>query len=134
MIKWDSNSINKDPKNSEKVQNYLHLNALNKIGLALIEMKNYDDSLSYFQQVYEIKAEIMGPGREHKKEKLVLNRVVRWTEEGLEYEADPRQAEQLCRDLGLVGAKSIGTPGVKMTSLSLLYKGKPCRSARSTSR
>ena len=41
-------------KNSEKVQNYLHLNALNKIGLALIEMKNYDDSLSYFQQVYEI--------------------------------------------------------------------------------
>ena len=31
----------------------------------------------------------------------------------MEYEADPRQAEQLCRDLGLVGAKPIGTPGAK---------------------
>ena len=41
-------------KNSEKVQDFLHLNALNKIGLALIEMKKYDDSLSYFEQVYEI--------------------------------------------------------------------------------
>jgi len=41
-------------KNSEKVQDFLHLNALNKIGLALIEMKNYADSLSYFEQVYEI--------------------------------------------------------------------------------
>ena len=41
-------------KNSEKVQDFLHLNALNKIGLALIEIKNYADSLSYFEQVYEI--------------------------------------------------------------------------------
>jgi len=41
-------------KNSEKIQDFLHLNALNKIGLALIEIKNYDASLSYFEQVYEI--------------------------------------------------------------------------------
>ena len=41
-------------KNSEKVQDFLHLNALNKIGLALIELKNYENSLTYFEQVYEI--------------------------------------------------------------------------------
>ena len=33
-------------KNSEKIQDFLHLNALNKIGLALIEIKKYEDSLS----------------------------------------------------------------------------------------
>ena len=41
-------------KNVDKIQEPLHLNALNKIGLALIELKNYEKSLSYFEQVYEI--------------------------------------------------------------------------------
>ena len=40
----------------------------------------------------------------------------RRTQEGLEYEADPRQAERLVRDLKLEGAKVLGTPGVKATS------------------
>ena len=31
----------------------------------------------------------------------MLNRVVRWTSEGLEYEADPRQVEKLLRLLKL---------------------------------
>ena len=46
----------------------------------------------------------------------MLNRIVRWTQEGIEYEADPRQSEQLVRDLGMSGSKSVGTPGVKQTS------------------
>ena len=46
----------------------------------------------------------------------MLNRVIRWTPEGIEYEADPRQTEQLVRDLGMSGSKSVGTPGVKATS------------------
>ena len=41
-------------KNVDKIQEPLYLNALNKIGLALIELKNYEKSLSYFEQVYEI--------------------------------------------------------------------------------
>ena len=51
------------------------------------------------------------------KDSTVLNRVVRWTADGLEYEADPRQAEKLLRDLKLdgVGVKSVGSPGVKRT-------------------
>ena len=39
-----------------------------------------------------------GPGKDHDHEGLVQNRVVRWTSQGLEYEADPRQAEKLNRD------------------------------------
>ena len=46
----------------------------------------------------------------------MLNRIVRWTTEGIEYEADPRQSEQLVRDLDMSGSKSVGTPGVKQTS------------------
>jgi hypothetical protein len=55
----------------------------------------------------------LGPGKDDDHEGLVLNRVVRWTSGGLEYEADPRQAEKLIRDTELQGANSVTTPGVK---------------------
>ena len=58
----------------------------------------------------------MGPGRHDDKEARVLSRIVRWTSEGVEYEADPRQAEKLLRDLQMdAGVKSVGSPGVKAT-------------------
>ena len=37
------------------------------------------------------------------KELRFLNRVVRWTQEGIKYEADPRHVEQLIRDLEAEG-------------------------------
>ena len=37
----------------------------------------------------------LGPGDADAKEGVILNRIIRWTEQGLEYEADPRQAEKL---------------------------------------
>ena len=57
----------------------------------------------------------LGPGANDSKEFLVLNRAIRWTETGLEYEADPRQAERLLEGLTLSGAdcKSVATPGIK---------------------
>ena len=57
----------------------------------------------------------IGPGPDDGKEAKVLNRIIRWTTTGVEYEADPRQAERLVLELGLEGAKSVGTPGVKPT-------------------
>ena len=59
----------------------------------------------------------LGPRAKDDKEAIVFNRVVRWTAAGLEYEADPRQAEKLLRDLKLdgEGVKSASTPGVKLT-------------------
>ena len=59
----------------------------------------------------------IGPGPQDGKEAKILNRIVRWTDLGIEYEADPRQGEKLVTSLGLGGAgiKSVGTPGVKQT-------------------
>ena len=69
------------------------------------------------EKKYELsKGGRLGPGPDDAKEGTVLNRVVRWTADGLEYEADPRQAEKLVADLGLNGANSIATPGARPTN------------------
>ncbi len=57
----------------------------------------------------------LGPGPEDAKEGRVLNRVVRWCDSHIEYEADPRQVERLVAECGLEGAKGVATPGVKAT-------------------
>ena len=56
---------------------------------------------------------IVGPDASDTKEITVLNRVIRWTSKGLEYEPDPRHAELLIEQLALHGCKSLSTPGVK---------------------
>ena len=63
----------------------------------------------------EVKARL-GPDAEDDKEVTVLNRVVRWCEDCVEYEADPRQVEILIKQLELEDAKSMSTPGVKYSS------------------
>ena len=57
----------------------------------------------------------LGPGPADDKEGRALNRVVRWTQDGLEYEADPRQIEKLVLDCGLEGANQMSTPSVKVS-------------------
>ena len=58
----------------------------------------------------------LGPGPKADKEARVLNRIVRWTDHGLEYEADPRQVERLLEELELdgEGVKGVVTHGVKV--------------------
>ena len=58
----------------------------------------------------------LGPGPKDDKETIVLGRVIRWTDQGIEYEAHPRQAEQLISELQLEGdaVKSVVTPGIKV--------------------
>ena len=55
----------------------------------------------------------IGPGSDDAKEGIILNRVVRWTSEGLEYEADPRQAEKLIQECGLRDSNTMATPGLR---------------------
>ena len=64
---------------------------------------------------YELrKGPRLGPGKDDAKEITVLNRVIRWTETGLEYEADPRRAERLLEGVRLDdGCKVAATPGLK---------------------
>ena len=76
--------------------------------------------LDWFERQLEAKYELskggrFGPGSQDLKEGRVLNRIIRWTARGLEYEADPRQVERLIADLELEGpgVKTSPTPGVK---------------------
>jgi len=62
----------------------------------------------------------LGPGKDDAKEGLILNRVIRWTETGFEFEADPRQSERLVDECGLTGSTPVCTPGVRPPSDQLL--------------
>jgi hypothetical protein len=54
----------------------------------------------------------IGPARNDLKSTRVLNRLVQWTREGIEYEAYQRHAEIIIQELGLQeGSKSVNTPG-----------------------
>ena len=81
--------------------------------------------LDWFKKSLEERYELnelarLGPGANDDKEAKILNRIVRWTETGIEYEADPRQLGKLLRDLNLDdGVKSASAPGVKMTAEGL---------------
>ena len=47
----------------------------------------------------------LGGGPTDVRELRLLNRVIRWTPQGLIYEADPRHVEQLIRDLEQFGGE-----------------------------
>ena len=59
-------------------------------------------SLNWFEAAMKNKYELtvggrLGPGPNDDKEISVLNRIIRWTPKGIQYEADPRQVEKLLR-------------------------------------
>jgi hypothetical protein len=54
----------------------------------------------------------LGGDRGDEQEIRVLNRVLRWTAIGIMYEADPRHAELLAREVGAAGP-AVRTPGAK---------------------
>ena len=60
---------------------------------------------------YEVKSEFLGPDGGQSKEIRVLNRVLRWTESGVEYEPDQRHAEIIMKSMGVQDAKPLSTPG-----------------------
>ena len=68
--------------------------------------------LDWFESELKKKYELtvgprLGPGDGDAKEATVLNRVVRWTGEGLEYEANPRQAKKLIHEYGMEGPTTL---------------------------
>ena len=79
------------------------------------------DALDWFEATVSERYELtigprLGPGPNDAKEARALNRVVRWCEDRIEYEADPRQAERLISECGLEGANAMATPGVRPTA------------------
>ena len=63
---------------------------------------------------FKIKTQTIGQGGETVKEARILNRIIRYTEDGWEYEPDQRHAELIVKELGLQEAKSVATPGDKL--------------------
>lgn len=77
-----------------------------------------EDALRWYEHAVGLKFEIgdncmLGLADNDTKEARVLNRVLRITEHGLGFEADPRHVELLARSLGLDKAAGRVTPGAK---------------------
>ena len=60
---------------------------------------------------FEIKTKVVGAAEEEVREARVLNRVLRITEQGWEYEPDQRHAEIIIDSMGMQEAKGVSTPG-----------------------
>ena len=91
-----------------------------------------DKFVEMLKEKYELKeAARLGPGPEDDKEARVLNRIIRWTDYGLEYEADPRQGEKLVEELGLQGANGVTTPATK-ASIAAVRADRPLPDSQTT--
>ena len=75
-----------------------------------------DSSLQWItlelQKVYELKVRAtLGPEPNDDKSVRILNRIVSWSEQGIQYEPDQRHVEIVIKALGLEKGKSVVTPG-----------------------
>ena len=66
------------------------------------------------------------------KEARILNRVVRWTTEGWEYEADQRHAELIVKAMGLEKARPVTSPGEEEPAWKLEDNEKPLSVSEAT--
>ena len=67
---------------------------------------------------FEIKIRgVLGDNKDEVPEIRILNRIIRWTSDGIEYEADQRHAEIIVKEMGLASASSVNSPGVKRTAI-----------------
>ena len=60
--------------------------------------------------MWEIKAEFLGPTSDCANEVRVLNRILRWTDGGLEYEPDQRHADIIIEQAGVKHCNPVSTP------------------------
>ena len=62
------------------------------------------------EERFEVKTRILGASAGEDKEGRVLNRNIRITEDGWEYEPDQRHADIIVEAMGLTGGKGVSTP------------------------
>ena len=62
------------------------------------------------EKKYSVEVQMIGPRHDDPKEMKVLNRTVRWTREGISYEADEKHAEKLIKSCGVVEGATAVTP------------------------
>ena len=78
-----------------------------------------DSSMNWMEgelsKAYELQSQRLSADKGGKIEGKVLNRIIRHTPSGWEIEADPRHAELVVEQLGLVDEKGVNTPGISGT-------------------
>ena len=68
------------------------------------------------EQKYEIKAQYLGPESGMEDEIQILNWTLRWTKEGITYEAGQRHAEIVIKEMNMKQANTVSTPTVPESS------------------
>ena len=63
-----------------------------------------------FRRRYDINASVLGPDAHQAQEVNILGRTLRWTQGGVEYEADSRHHEIVIQELGLDDCGIVSTP------------------------
>ena len=73
------------------------------------------EGLTWFNQAmnnkYEVQMEFLGPDAGKSAEIRFLNRVLRWTEDGVAYEPDQTHAEIIITSVRVKDSKPLATPG-----------------------
>ena len=65
------------------------------------------------KRTYKIKVEVLGPDKDQTKYARVLNRIIRWTDDRIEYQADLRHVKIIPKQLNIVDCNAVITPGTK---------------------
>lgn len=69
---------------------------------------------SKLEEKYQIKTQMLGPGKEHTKELKIFNGIATWNQQsGFTYEVDPRHVEIILEQLNLNDAKLVTTLGIR---------------------
>lgn len=76
-----------------------------------------DEVEAEMRERYKLKVIVrLGPDPNDDKETTILNRVVRWIDEEIKYEADPRKDEKIISELGFEDAKSVATSCITVSN------------------
>ena len=81
---------------------------------------------------YEIKCTILGPEAHNAQEVKILGRTLRWTDAGIEYEADARHQAIVIEELGLGDCKAVSTPFGPEEQGCLAGEGEPLEAGEAT--
>ena len=71
------------------------------------------------QEEYEIKFQVMGPEKHLSQDVKILNITLRWTQVGIEYEADLQHAGLVVKETETANMKKCKTPGITQESKAL---------------
>ena len=71
------------------------------------------------QEEYEIKFQVMGPEKHLSQDVKILKRTLRWTQVGIEYEADLKHAGLIVKETETANMKKRKTPGITQVSKAL---------------